>query len=318
MNNSNQFILEKVMKNTHKDYETWIHNFALNLEYIWKEKSAGELNLKNKENQGSAIVIGGGPSLAKKEHLEILAESNYTGSIVVVDRVLKKALEKGVTPDKFKNFFVVSIEPYDRIESHFDHKIVNEYAEKIRGFFPVISSPKTTNRARKAGIQINWFHSLIDYNEGVKSFNGLTALMVKSKKNIGLPALQTGGNVGTTSWFIGWQILKCPVIGLIGINHGWDEDDNPQKIMTHGYENPDIEIDETIANMTFTKIYNPDFNCYCIMDPIYQFYSNALKEFISRSPKWVSTFNATEGGSIFGENINSIKLLDFLKKNNGV
>jgi hypothetical protein len=51
------------------------------------------------------------------------------------------------------------------------------------------------------------------------------------------------------------------------------------------------------------------------MDPIYQFYSNALKEFISRSPKWLSTINATEGGSIFGEKITSMQLLEFLEKN---
>ena len=50
------------------------------------------------------------------------------------------------------------------------------------------------------------------------------------------------------------------------------------------------------------------------MDPIYQFYSNALKEFISRSPKWLTTINATEGGSIFGERIISMKFSEFLEK----
>lgn len=316
MKNTNQSVLEKVMKETHKDYKKWINNFALNLEAIWRESSAGEIDLENMSNQNSAIVIGGGPSLSKKNHLEILAESNYNGAVIVVDRVLKKALDKGVTPEKFEKFFVTSIEPYDRIELHFDHKIVDEYGKKIKGLFPIISSPKTINRVRKAGIKIHWFHPLIDYNEGIKSFNGISAQMVKTKKNNGLPALQTGGNVGTTSWFIGWQILKCSKIGLIGMNHGWDENDNPEKIITHGHENPDAKVDSTLTNLTFTKIYNPDFNCYCIMDPIYQFYSNALKEFIARSPKWLTTINATEGGSIFGEKITSMKFSDFLEKNN--
>ena len=317
MKNSNQSVLEKVMKDTHKDYEKWINNFTLNLENIWKENSAGELSITNMENQSSAIVIGGGPSLTSKNHLEILAESNYKGTIIVVDRVLKKALDKGVTPEKFEKFFVTSIEPYDRIKLHFDHKIIDEFGEKIKSIFPVISSPKTISRVKEAGIKIHWFHPLIDYNEGIKSFNGITARMVKAKKNMGLPALQTGGNVGTTSWFIGWQILKCSTIGLIGMNHGWGEDDNPEKIITHGHENPEAIVDSSVTKMIFTKIYNPDFDCYCIMDPIYQFYSNALKEFISRSPEWLSTINATEGGSIFGKKIISMQLLDFLKKNNG-
>ena len=38
----------------------------------------------------------------------------------------------------------------------------------------------------------------------------------------------------------------------------------------------------------------------------------ALKEFITRSPKWVSTINATEGGSIFGP-----KIPDMMAPNNG-
>ena len=62
--------------------------------------------------------------------MEILAESNYNGTVIVVDRVLKKALDKGVTPEKFKKFFVTSIEPYDRIKLHFDHKIIDEFGEK--------------------------------------------------------------------------------------------------------------------------------------------------------------------------------------------
>jgi len=66
MDNSNQFILEKVMKNTHEDYEKWVNNFALNLENIWKENSAKKL-MENKQTQKSVIVIGGGPSLKKEK-----------------------------------------------------------------------------------------------------------------------------------------------------------------------------------------------------------------------------------------------------------
>jgi len=38
-----------------------------------------------------------------------------------------------------------------------------------------------------------------------------------------------------------------------------------------------------------------------------------LKEFISRSPDWLKTINATEGGSIFGKRIESVRFDDFLK-----
>ena len=39
----------------------------------------------------------------------------------------------------------------------------------------------------------------------------------------------------------------------------------------------------------------------------------ALIEFIDRSPSWLTTINATEGGSIFGKRIESMKFGDFLK-----
>ena len=65
----------------------------------------------------------------------------------------------------------------------------------------------------------------------------------------------------------------------------------------------------------FPKIFNPDFNSYCILDHTFQYYSNALKEFISRAPKHVNTINATEGGSIFGDRITSMKFKDFLSMN---
>jgi len=46
------------------------------------------------------------------------------------------------------------------------------------------------------------------------------------------------------------------------------------------------------------------------------YYSNALKEFIFRTRKRVKTINATEGGAIFGEGIESMTLKKFLKKYN--
>ena len=71
---------------------------------------------------------------------------------------------------------------------------------------------------------------------------------------------------------------------------------------------------DPLFNKLFPKVYNPEFKSYCILDPIFQFYSSALKEFISRSPSWVTTINATEGGSIFGEKIKCTTFHDFLQK----
>jgi len=293
--------IEEIMKKKqYENFNEWVMNFASNLPYIWNEKSAKELNPELGESfekeKHTAIVIGRGPSINKFEHLKLLAESDFQGTIVCCDGKLADALKAGVTPDKFPKFYVTSIEPYPSIKKHFEHKIIKEYGSKIKGIFTVITNPEVVEKARESGIQIHWIHSLFDYNEGKKSFNNLSALMIRAKnRSHGLPGIQTGGNVGTASWFIAWQILKCSKVALIGINHGWEEDDSWEKIIFLGETSKEIsegvDRNSPLFKKLFKKIHNPDFNCYCILDPLFQFYSEALKEFISRSPEWVTIIN---------------------------
>lgn len=232
-------IEEIIKKKQYENFNEWVRNFALNLPNIWNEKSAkvlsSEKNENSKEENRSAIVIGRGPSINKYEHLKLLADSNYQGTIICCDGKLSDALKAGVTPDKFQKFFVTTIDPYSTVKKNFDHEIVDTYGSKIKGIFTILSNPNAVERARQAGIQIHWIHSLFDYNEGKKSFNSLSALMIRAQNSLhGLPAIQTGGNVGTSSWFIAWQILKCTTVALIGINHGWEESDSWDEIISHG------------------------------------------------------------------------------------
>lgn len=306
----------------YKYFEEWIQNFALNLDNIWNESSANDLSLqiKNSKNkQNSAIVIGRGPSINKNKHLELLADSDYKGSIICCDGKLKDTLKKGVTPDKFHNFFVVTIDPYEQVKQLYEDKIITEFGSQIKGIFTTIANPLAVQQARDNGIKIHWMHSLFDLNEGKKSFNYISSIMVRSKNQTqGLPAIQTGGNVGTSSWFVAWKILKCSVISLIGINHGWETDDPLEMIINHGRSDVSYNITKDSAEFKklFPTIYNPDLDKYCILDPLFQFYRNAILEFILRSPNWVTTINSTEGGSIFGERILQMKFSDFLERYN--
>jgi len=326
---STQDQIEKTMQKLHyESFDEWIQNFALNLNDIWKESSARELsptNPKYSDEKHSAIVIGRGPSIKRHNHLELIAKSNYQGSIVCCDGALINVLSAGITPDKFPNFYVVTVDPYLHAQKFYDDKIVDKYGSNITGIFSTITKPSTVERARKADIKIHWLHTLFDYGEGKKSFNHISALLVRAKNHSnGLPAIQTGGNVGTSSWFISWQILKNSTVSIIGINHGWEEDDSWETIISHGRKadqrvyGKNISIDVNRNNPAFQKlfkkIYNPEFKCYCILDPLFQFYSTALKEFIARSPSWLTTINATEGGSIFGERIKCMTLKQFLTK----
>lgn len=320
---SEQQEIEKIWKHafyqldTVVSYQIWVKNFALNLQKIWEGVSSKSLNEIGKNK--TAIIIGRGPSLKKFEHLKKLAESKFNGIIICCDGALITALKAGITPEKFKDYFVVTIDPREDTRKFYDEEIVDLYGNQINGIFSTVSNPSTIERAQKSGIKVHWMHSLVDYNEGEKSFNQISALMTRAKNHSnGLPAIQTGGNVGTSSWFVAWKILKCSKIVLIGINHGWEESDDLEKILTHNYTCKKINIDVKSPSFKklFPKIYNPDFKSFCILDPIFQYYSSGLKEFIKRSPNEIITINATEGGSIFGERIHCMRFEDFLKEYN--
>ena len=308
---------EDVMKEMYyKDwYKIWVRNFALNLNDIWLEKSAKSLIPSLFPESSISIVIGKGPSAKKHDHFKLLAESNFKGTIVCTDGALITALKNGITPVKFPKFFVVTIDPKENIQKYYDDPIVREFGEKINGIYSTVTDPHVIQKAKDAEIKIHWVHPLFDFEEGEKSFNNISALMVRAKNcDHGLPAIQTGGNVGTASWFVAWRILHCNIVALIGINHGWEDDDPWDLIVSHGheYETPKIQRNDKVSKKLFPRIYNPDFDSYCILDPIFQYYSNGLKEFIKRSPDWLTTINATEGGSIFGDRVKSLRFSTFL------
>ena len=313
---SHKITLENVMNQIHDDnsYEKWVKNFGINLSKIWKESSAKKfVNIASPNS--SAIIIGAGPSLNDNDHLKLLSKSSFKGTIICTDRILIPALKAGVTPKKFPNFYVITIDTAVKIKNFYQDEIVKKYGSKINGIFTIVTHPKTLQIARKNGINVNWIHASFDYSEGKKSFNQISSLMIRAKNSDHrLPGIQTGGNVGTSAWFFAWNILKHNNVCLIGINHSWNENDDWEQMAKHCNVPLDINKQSNLYKKLFPTLYNPDFNCKCVLDPIFQYYSNALKDFISRTPKEVTTINATEGGCIFGRQIKSMTFVNFLKK----
>ena len=85
--------IEQVMQKVYYDklYDSWVSNFALNLEHIWKEDSGNELIPKVPTK--TSIVIGKGPSIKEHNHLELLAKSDFKGNIICCDGALITALK---------------------------------------------------------------------------------------------------------------------------------------------------------------------------------------------------------------------------------
>jgi hypothetical protein len=293
-------------------YDDWLKNFSLNLENIWNGHSARELMPTTLSENKSSIVIGRGPSLIKNNHLQLLKQSNYVDSIVCTDGALPTVLENNIDPETFENFFVVTIDAQLHQKKIYEQEIVKKFGKKIKCILSTTVPPSTYESVIDAGMEVYWLHTLFDYDKGHSSFNYISGVMTRSKNHEkGLPAIQTGGNVGTSSWVIAWSILKSKTVCLLGLDQGYPEDTDLKSIDYHKLPKEIFENKDSLEKI-FPLVYNPEFNCKCRQDPIFQYYCNALKDFIDMASTKVTTYNATEGGALFGKNIHCIKFNEFL------
>jgi len=295
-------------------------NFARNLNTIRNGKSIKELKILDNsiidyKSKETAIVIGGGPTVKRKNQLKLIKKSRYSGTIVCTDRMLIPFLKEGFFPRKKTKIFVVTVDPAEVIAKFFDDKILNKFKQNISIVLSTCCSPEVVKKCKKNNLDVFWFHPLIDdYRKNV-SITKTMNMMVKNKKNPkGLPGLQTGGNSGAAAWIFSWSILGKSPIGLIGLNFGYDTDSPVEETPHYKSLLKANDFDEIKTRGNFKKIHNKDFNCDTFVDPIFQYYREALKDLVVRTPKWVKTINATEGGSLFGKNIVGMKLSDFLTK----
>ena len=96
---------------------------------------------RTKEN--NVILIGAGPSLYRKNHLELLADSKYDGLIMIPEIIAKKTLESGITPDKFNISYFTLEENFDVSEF-----LNNEICLKYGFLIPVYCSKRTIPKSK--------------------------------------------------------------------------------------------------------------------------------------------------------------------------
>jgi hypothetical protein len=314
---------ERLQKATFSLVELWLQNFARNLPYILKGKSIKELSVFENTppkmdfiSQGKAIVIGKGPSVRAKNHLEILNSSSYRDSIICTDIMLIDALKNGITPDKFTEYYVLTVDGDPEQADFYDDPLVQKFSENIKVVLSTCTSPKVIEICNKFGLEVFWFNPLIDDFRKEGSFSKIMNIMTRSEINPkGVSSLQTGGNVGTNSWIFSWAILgKSPIV-LIGLDFGYPastliEETQHYEHLLKCYDN-DVE---RVRN-DHKIVYNKEFDCDVLIDPIYDYYREGFCNLVKHTPKWVRTINSTEGGSLFGERIECSKFSDFLSTN---
>ena len=312
---------EELQKSTFSLIDMWLKNFARNLPYILEGNNIKNLSVfqngKNFENHKplkTSIVIGKGPSIYEKNHLDILSTSKKNYTIVCSDIMLIEILKKGITPEKFEDFYVLTVDGKDEQSKFYDDPIVEKYSKKIKVILSTCTSPKVMDVCKKFGLCVYWFNPLIDDFRKDGSFSKIMNIMTRGDKNPkGVASLQTGGNVGTNSWIFSWAILGSSPVTLIGIDFGYPastsiEDTQHYEHLLKCYNN-----DKERVKNGHRVIYNKDFDCDVLLDVIFDYYREGFCNLVIHTPKWVKTINATEGGSLFGERIETMKFSEFLK-----
>ncbi len=304
-----------VQSGTRSMIDLWMYNFARNIPDFLDGNSVRLLNavknnsksLKKPNVNHSAIVIGGGPSIYENNHLEILADSDYSGTIVCTDRMLAPCLKNGITPKKFPRFFVLTMDPYQITIKFYQDSIIKKYSKGISAILSTCTIHETVEICKKTGLNLFWYHPLIR----------IMNMMSKSDKNPnGFPGMQTGGNVGCFSWIFSWAILGCTHIGLLGLNMGVDGKTPIEKTQHYDQVLNHFDNDKSKVSKRYRKVFNKDLGTESLLDPVFDFYREAFLDLVVRAPRWVNTINSTEGGSLFGERIKNMKFIDFLNKYN--
>ncbi len=281
----------------------------------------------------SALIVSAGPSLHRRNSIQRIVNSGYSGTLICVDGSYIASLKAKLIPD-----FVFCLDPHltrpvrwfgdpdfewhSRDDDYFARQdldvnfrknsiaqneqnihLVNRYASKSKAIVASAVAQKTVKRIQNAGFDIYGYNPLVDKPNVSGS---LTRQMYEINH---LPSLNTGGTVGTVAWVFAACFLKIPKIGLLGMDFGYYEDTALEQTQTYYELIKEVnsnEIEEFFPKFTF-PLTGKDF----YTDPTYFWYRQNFLELL-RASSHVGTFNCSEGGILFDEKLPCVTLDNFL------
>ena len=283
----------------------------------------------------SAIVIGAGPSLHRRESVARLRKSGYTCTIVAVDSALGACLRAGVVPH-----VVVSVDPHrERIvrwfgdpaltaapaDDYFRRQemdpahaadevaanraliaLVDAHGPRMRAAVATSAAPAVVARCEAAGIAMYWWNPMYDDYDAPESVSR------RLYEENGLPCLNGGGNVGTAAWVIAHAVLGKRRIGLIGIDFGYPPGTPYER--TQYYPELREMFGERYAE-AFIPVDSPFGGEPWFTDPAYYWFRNVFLDMAQTAE--ATTVNCTEGGVLHGPSVPLARLEDFLATVNG-
>ena len=279
-----------------------------------------------------AVVIAAGPSLHRTNVGANLAEHRFEGAVIATDSAMRYCLRHGIVPD-----LVVTLDPHRKrivrwfgdpqltdadlkADDYFSRQDMDRaYADQMRANDEILellnrhgksmklalstsASPAVVERALECGMEIFWWNPMYD-DPAVEG--GITQRLFELN---GLPCMNAGGNVGSACWMIADAVLAKRHVALTGVDLSY-YDGTPYTNTQYYYEALELVGKENLDSL-YVRIFNPHLQKWFFTDPAYLWYRNVFLE-MARDAECV-TYNCTEGGILFGENIRFVPLSQFL------
>jgi hypothetical protein len=281
----------------------------------------------------TATVIAAGPSVKRRDPANLVKQSGYKGAVVASESAISYCLRNGVVPD-----LAVTVDPgiervvrwlgdpdltpeklaaddyfarQDQDDAFADEMRANEeilelldkHGSSIRIALSTTSAKVLVDRVFDAGLQVYWFNPMLDDPDVPGSATA------KLQAENGFPSVNAGGNVGTLCWLMAGEVLRKKNVALTGVDFSY-YDDTPYLNTQYYYEAVDLVGEENLDSL-FTRFYNPHVEAWFFTDPAYLWYRQCFLEMAEDSD--YNTYNCTEGGILFGNNIECLPFKAFLE-----
>jgi hypothetical protein len=315
----------------------WVLGIAReNQKFLSKGKSLRDLRGLSIAQGDSAIIIAAGPSLHENNVAAKIKSAQFKGAIVTADSSILYCLRNGIIPD-----LIVTIDPHAKrivrwfgdssltesdLESddYFSRQdmdpafsdqmktnqetldLVNKYGKQMKIALSTSASPAVVQRALESGMDIYWWNPILDDPELP---DGKTRELYELN---GLPCLNAGGNVGTACWMMAYEVLGKKNVALTGMDFSYF-DKTPYRNTQYYYQAVDLVGEENLDSI-YMRLHNPHIDKWFYTDPAYMWYRECFLELAAESD--CVTYNCTEGGILFGQNIRFLPLEEFLKVEN--
>jgi hypothetical protein len=306
-------------------------NARANVDWLAHGRSISTLRGQRFGKSSRAVVVAAGPSLHRARSLERLAAARFDGMVIATDSAVLRCLRHGIVPD-----LVVTVDPHDasivrwfgdpqldaealgqddyfrrqdmddlfRDELRTNRELLSlmaQYGPRLRIAMSTSAGPRVVRRAIECGMQIHWFNPMLDDPSSPGS--RCRELMALNK----LPAINCGGNVGTACWMIADAVLEAEQVALLGIDFSY-YDGTPYYNTQYYHEARDLVGEDRIEAL-FVRIFNPHVGSWFYTDPAYLWFREVFLE-LARDAD-CETWNCTDGGILFGENVRCGSIEDF-------